>query len=86
MIYHTDIDPEQILVTYIQSRRGQQDVRGLGDVGSVQTVVVRHVGVVVVLQGQHERHKGVGRNLERPHQVSLLSATQTGIIRTVESC
>lgn len=48
---------------------------GLGYVSGVQAVVVGHVGVVVALQGQHERHKGVCWNLERPHQVSLLHVT-----------
>lgn len=61
--------------TYIQRGRGQQDVCGLGHVSGVQAVVVGHVRVIVALQGQHERHKGVRWNLERPHQVSLLRAT-----------
>ncbi|TNN70017.1 hypothetical protein EYF80_019693 [Liparis tanakae] len=38
---------------YIECRSGQQDVSGLGDIGSVEAVVVGHVGVVVVLQGHH---------------------------------
>ena len=59
-------------MTYIQCGGGQQDVCGLGYVSGVQAVVVGHVRVIVALQGQHERHKGVRRNLERPHQVSLL--------------
>lgn len=67
--------------TYIQRGRGQEDVGGLGYVSGVQAVVVGHVGVIVALQGQHERHKGVGWNFERPHQVSLLRATHRRLAR-----
>lgn len=51
-------------------------MRGLGDISGVQAAMVGYVGVIVALQGQHERHKGVHWNLEHPHQVSLLHATQ----------
>lgn len=61
---------------YVQRGSGQEDVCGLGYVGGVQAVVVGHVRVIVALQGQHERHKAVRWNLERPHQVSLLHATE----------
>lgn len=67
---------------YIQSRSGEKDVRGLGHVGGVQTVVVSHVCVVVVLQGHHVGHKGVHGDLKCFHQVSFLKDTETkeGII------
>lgn len=61
---------------YVQCGGGQEDVCGLGYVGGVQAVVVGHVRVIVALQGQHECHKAVRWNLERPHQVSLLHATE----------
>lgn len=68
-------------MTYVQRGRGQEDVCGLGYVSGVQAVVVGDVGVIVALQGQHERHKGVRWNPERPHQVSLLHATRGGKMR-----
>lgn len=63
-------------MAYIECGCGKQDVRGLGYVSGVQAVVIGYIGVIVVLQGQHERHKGVSWNLERPHQVSLLYITK----------
>lgn len=56
----------------MQGGRGQQDVCGLGHVGSMQAVVVGHVSMVVVLQGQQESHQRVRRDPEGAHQVSLL--------------
>lgn len=73
MSIHTNFE-----VAYIQCRSRQKDVCGLRYVCSVQAVVVGHVRVIVVLQGQHKCHKGVCWNLERPHQVSLLHVTQRG--------
>lgn len=45
---------------------------GLYHVGSVDVVVVGHVGVVVVLQGHHEGDEGVGWDLKVFQQLSLL--------------
>lgn len=59
-------------VTYVEGGCGEEDVCGLGDVGSVETVVVRHVSMVMVLQGHHVRDEGVDRDTKRLQQLSLL--------------
>ena len=59
-------------VVYLQRRRGQQHVRGLDHVCSVNIVVVGHVSVVVILQSHHERDEGVCRNLEGLEKLALL--------------
>ena len=53
---------------------------GLGDVGGVQRVVVRHVLQVVVLQCHHESDEGLGRNIERLKQVSLLGGKKGRVV------
>ena len=68
---------------YVQSRSGEEDVCGLGHVGRVQAVVVRHVGMVVVLQGHHVGHKGIHGDLKCLHQVPLLGDTKQN---TMSSC
>lgn len=45
---------------------------GLGDISSVQWVVVWHVLQVVVLQRHHKGDEGLGRNIECLQQVSFL--------------
>lgn len=47
---------------------------GLGDVGGVDVVVVRHVVTVVVLQGHQVGDEGVQRDFEHVQQVSLLQS------------
>lgn len=49
---------------------------GLNHVSSVGVVMVGDVGVVVVLQGHHERQEGVGGYLEGPQQVTLLNMAE----------
>lgn len=44
---------------YIKSRCGEEDVCGLGDICSMEAVVVRYVAMVMVLQGHHISDKGV---------------------------
>ena len=58
--------------TYIQGRRGQQDVSGLRDVRRVQAVVVGHVGVIVVLERHYVRDECVDRDPKGLQQISLL--------------
>lgn len=48
--------------TYIESGRGEQDVCGLCDIGSMEAVVVRYVSMVMVLQGHHVSDEGVNWN------------------------
>ena len=67
---------------YLQSGGGQQDVRGLHHVGSVDVVVVGHVCVVVVLQRHHEGDEGVRWDLKRLEQVSLLKRGRDKETRT----
>lgn len=50
--------------THVQCGRGQQHVCRLQHIGCVQAVVVGHVSVVVVLQGQHVPHHGVHGDVE----------------------
>jgi hypothetical protein len=45
-------------------------------VGGVQAVVVGHVVVVVVLQGQHEAEEGVGWDPEGLQEASLLTGSR----------
>lgn len=58
--------------TYIKSRCGEEDVRGLGDICSMEAVVIRYVSMVMVLQGHHVSYKGVDRDTKRLQQLSLL--------------
>lgn len=61
-----------VLVVYLQSGCGQEDVGGLDHVCSVDVVVVGHVCVVVVLQRHHEGDERVRGDLEGLQQLSLL--------------
>ena len=45
---------------------------GLGDIGSVQTVVVGHVGAVVILKLRQVGDEDQGGDTELSHQVPLL--------------
>lgn len=45
---------------------------GLGDICSMEAVVVRYVSMVMVLQGHHVSDKGVDRDTKRLQQLSLL--------------
>lgn len=58
--------------TYIKGRCGEEDMCGLGDVCSMETVVVRYVSMVMVLQGHHISDKGVDWDTKRLQQLSLL--------------
>lgn len=49
--------------------RVEQSVGGLGHIGRVQTVVERIVLDVVILEGHHEGHKGLGRYGQRFEQI-----------------
>ena len=60
------------LATHLQVSGVQQDVDGLSDVSGVHVVVVGHRLVVVILQGRHERHKGLGVDVESPQKIALL--------------
>ncbi len=59
-------------VTHVQSWGVEQDVHGVHDVGRVQAVVVGHLGQVVGLDGQEERHTQAVWNLEDLQEVPLL--------------
>lgn len=48
--------------TYIKSRCGEEDVCGLGDICSMEAIMVRYVPMVMVLQGHHVSDKGVHWN------------------------
>ena len=52
--------------------RVEEYVTGLGDISSVEVVVVGHVLEVVVLQGHQEAQQSPRGHRERPQQVSLL--------------
>lgn len=59
-------------LTYVKGRCGEEDVCGLGDVCSMEAVMVRYVSMVMVLQGHHVSDKGVDWDAKRFQQLSLL--------------
>lgn len=58
--------------TYIQSRCGEENMCWLGDICSMETVVVRYVSMVMVLQGHDIRDKSVDWDTKRLQQLTLL--------------
>lgn len=57
---------------YLERRCGQQHMRGLGHIGSMQAVVVGHIGMVVTLQGQQVGDKCICWDLKCLEQVPFL--------------
>ena len=58
---------------------------GLGDISSMEAVVVGHIGVIVVLQGHHVGDKRIHRDPKGLQKVSLLQQGQsTEVIITVQ--
>lgn len=60
---------------------------GLGDICSMEAVVVRYVSMVMVLQGHHVSDKGVDWDTKCLQQLSLLRRSETeeeGVHRVCE--
>lgn len=60
------------LLTYIQSRCGEEHMCGLGDICSMEAIVVRYVSMVMVLQGHHIRDKSVSGDTKCLQELALL--------------
>lgn len=71
-VTHLDWRDDSRRRTHVQGRGGEQHVGGLCDIGSVQAVVVGHVGMVVVLQRHHVGDERLHGDLERLEQIPLL--------------
>lgn len=65
------------VLTYIKSRCGEKNMCGLGDICSMEAVVVRYVSMVMVLQGHHVSDKGVDWDTKCLQQLSLLRRSET---------
>lgn len=65
------------VLTYIKSRCGEKNMCGLGDICSMEAVVVRYVSMVMVLQGHHVSDKGVNWDTKCLQQLSLLRRSET---------
>lgn len=60
------------LLAYIQSRCGEEDMCGLGDICSMEAVVVRYVSMVMILQGHHVCDKSVSGDTKCLQELPLL--------------
>lgn len=72
--------------TYVKRRRGEEDVRGLCDIGSMEAIVVRYVSMVMIFQGHHVRDKGVHWNSKSLQQLPLLRGVTTPLAKPERSC
>lgn len=59
------VEDKMCMISYLQSRGGQQHMCGLHHICSVDVVMVSYIRVVMILQGHHEVNEMVYRNLKR---------------------